>query len=426
MCTAMWCVRSWPEGIKTRIWIPEINLADLTWNVKIVRMISRLVQPKILNALSRQAAVALIGPRQIGKTTLALLIAEKSNSLYLDLENPRDLAKLADPVAFLQQHENKLVILDEIHRLPGLFPVLRGIIDRGRRKGIRVNRFLLLGSASLDLLRQSGESLAGRITFLDMTPLSILEVKNNARDALWLRGGFPDSYLATDDSESFSWREDLIRTYLERDIPMFGPRIPAETLRRFWTMLAHGHGGLHNSSKIASSLEVSSPTVHRYTDLLVDLLLLRRLVPFHINTKKRLVKSPKVFVRDSGLLHALLQISALDDLLAHPVVGGSWEGFVIENLINSAPTRTVAGFYRTSGGAEIDLVLQLPGGKIWAIEIKKNPANSPSRGFYEACQDINPARKFLVHSGEGIFPLNSDVESVGCHHLANLLADASV
>lgn len=385
-------------------------------------MLVRKTQKTVLQALSRQASVALIGPRQVGKTTLALEIGKQQNALYLDLEAIEERDKLSNPTAFLSAYEDRLVILDEIHRVPDLFLTLRGLIDQGRRHGQRTGRFLLLGSASLDLMRQSGESLAGRISYIDMTPLSVLEVPTDAIETLWIRGGFPDSFLAQDDRQSLDWRKDLLRTYLERDVPMFGSRIPAETLRRFWTMLAHNQGALHNASRLAAGLEVSSQTVSRYTDLLVDLLLVRRLQPYHANVGKRLVKSPKVYIRDSGLLHALLNIAVRDALLGHPVVGASWEGFVIENLINAAPAFTVPGFYRTSGGAEIDLLLELPGGELWAIEVKRSRAAKPARGFYEACEDLKPAKRFVVHGGLERYPISANVEAIGMRELAETLS----
>ena len=384
-------------------------------------MLSRNTLGIVIQALGRQASVALIGPRQVGKTTLALQIAEQQNALYLDLEDLQERAKLTDPVAFLSAYEDRLVILDEIHRVPDLFLSLRGLIDKGRRKGRRTGRFLLLGSASLDLMRQSGESLAGRISYIDMTPLNVCEVPVDVTDTLWIRGGFPDSFQAADDHDSMNWRKDLLRTYLERDVPMFGSRVPAETLRRFWTMLAHNQGALFNASRLGSALEVSSQSIARYTDLLVDLLLVRRLQPYHVNVGKRLVKSPKVYIRDSGLLHALLNIGGHNSLLGHPVVGMSWEGFVIENLINAAPARTVPGFYRTSGGAEVDLVLELPGGERWAIEVKRSRAANPARGFFEACEDLNPARRIVVHAGTERFPVRDQVEAIGLHELADSL-----
>jgi predicted AAA+ superfamily ATPase len=257
-----------------------------------------------------------------------------------------------------------------------------------------------------------------------MTPLHALEVPEDPLESLWTRGGFPESYLSKTDELSLEWRVDLIRTYLERDIPQFGPRIPAETLRRFWTMLAHNQGGLHNASKVAAGLEISPQTASRYTDLLVDLLLVRRLQPYHVNVGKRLVKSPKLYIRDSGLLHALLNLRDRDSLLGHPVAGGSWEGYVIENLLSAGPARAVPGFYRTSGGAEVDLVLELPGGERWAIEIKRGQSSNPSRGFYEACQDLKPARKFVVYAGADRFPLGVGVEAIGLRVLMEVLSEA--
>lgn len=389
-------------------------------------MIPRRIEPLIQHALARQAAVALIGPRQVGKTTIALEIGRDADALYLDLESRADRSKLADPVLFLQAYEDRLVILDEIHRVPELFQELRGLIDAGRRRGRRTGRFLLLGSASIDLLRQSGESLAGRIEYVEMHPLDVLEAAKDGGDLdrLWLRGGFPDSFLADSDAASLAFRQNFIRTYLERDVPQFGPRIPSETLERLWTMLAHSQGGLLNASKLAAGLSVSAPTITTYVDLLVDLLLVRRLQPFHANTGKRLVKSPKVYVRDSGLVHALLGIGDRNELAGHPVVGVSWEGFVIENLLAAAPSRTVPCFYRTAAGAEIDLVLELPGrhGR-WAIEIKRGLAVAPSKGFHIARQDIEPRRSFIVYSGEDRYSLSEGVEAIGLQEMAQMLVE---
>jgi len=387
-------------------------------------MIPRRALSAVRQALNRQAAVVLLGPRQAGKTTLALAVAAETASVYLDLEAPGDRAKLTDPALFLGPLQDRLVVLDEIHRVPELFQPLRGLIDEGRRHGRATGRFLMLGSASMDLLRQSGESLAGRIAYVDLAPLDVLEVAGggDARRTLWLRGGFPGSFLAADDDASFAWREDFIRSYLEREVPLFGPRVPAETLRRLWTMLAHGQGTVLNASRLATSLAVSAPTVGRYIDLLVDLLLLRRLPPFHGNVKKRLVKSPKIYVRDSGLVHALLGLPDHDTLAGHPVVGASWEGFVIENLLAAVPRRVTASFYRTAAGAEIDLVLEVPGGEIWAIEIKGGLTARPRKGFYSACEDIDAARRFVVHAGDDRYPLSRDVEATGLRELAKAVS----
>lgn len=387
-------------------------------------MLSRLALQKVRDVLNRQAAVALIGPRQVGKTTLAHEIAEGTNALYLDLEAQQDRDKLSDPALFLRAYEDRLVILDEIHRVPELFAALRGLIDAGRRRGRRHGRFLLLGSASIDLLRQSSESLAGRIAFVEMGPVSVSEAAHDAGalSTLWLRGGFPDSFLAESEADSLAWRVDFIHTYLERDVPQFGPRIPATTLERLWTMLAHSQGTLLNASRLATGLSVSAPTITRYVDLLVDLLLVRRLPPMHANTGKRLVKSPKVYVRDSGLVHALLGLEDYNQVSGHPVVGASWEGFVIENLLAVAPPRTTASFYRTSAGAEVDLVLDLPAKQRWAVEIKRSLSARPRKGFYLASEDIKASRRFVVHAGEDRYPVSEDIEAVGVRALVAELA----
>ncbi|WP_320256010.1 ATP-binding protein [Mesorhizobium abyssinicae] len=391
-------------------------------------MIGRRVLPQVRQALARQAAVALIGPRQVGKTTLALQIGEDLDALYLDLESREDRNKLSDPALFLRAYEDRLVILDEIHRMPELFQELRGLIDAGRRRGRRTGRFLLLGSASMDLLRQSGESLAGRIEYVEMTPLDALEIASEklSVESLWLRGGFPDSFLAHSEANSFAYRRNFIRTYLERDVPQFGPRIPAQTLERLWTMLAHNQAGLLNASRLAANLSVSAPTISSYVDLLVDLLLIRRLPPLHANTGKRLVKTPKVYVRDSGLVHALLGIETADSLAGHPVVGASWEGFVLENLVSVAPEGTLASFFRTAAGAEIDLVLQLPANRgVWAIEIKRSLSPSLGKGLHMALEDVQPDRTFVVYAGTESYPMAPKIEAVGLTQLASLLGEQS-
>jgi predicted AAA+ superfamily ATPase len=384
-------------------------------------MIARLLTPKLLEALSDRPAVALLGPRQSGKTTLALELGRQFNAIYLDLESEVDRAKLAQPELYLAGHTERLVILDEVHRVPGLFPVLRGLIDRARRAGKTSGQFFLLGSASLDLLKQSGETLAGRIAYLELGPFSALETSPRPLDDLWVRGGFPESLLARDDARSLRWRQDFIRTYLERDIPQFGPRIAAETLRRFWTMLAHHEGGMLNTAQFARNLGVDVKTVANYLDLLVDLLLVRRLAPWHGNLGKRLVKSPKVFVRDCGLVHALLGIPNRETLLSHPVLGSSWECFVIENLIASAPDGVEPYFYRTGGGAEIDLLLAWPNGPLWAIEIKRSLTPKLERGFHAACADLQPRRKFVVYPGTERYPIAQDIEAIPLRELAELL-----
>ena len=375
-------------------------------------MFERHLKAQLQQELAHSPAVALLGPRQVGKTTLALAVAQGHPSVYLDLESERDRARLAEPELLLPSLFDKLVILDEVHRAPALFPVLRGLIDHARRAGHRQGLYLLLGSASLDLLAQSGETLAGRIAYLELAPLTLLETGAAHQDSLWLRGGFPDSFTASSEARSLRWRQNFIRTYLERDIPQFGPRIAAETLRRFWTMLAHHQGGLLNVAQLARNLGVDAKTAHHYIDLLCDLLLVRRLQPWHTNLGKRLVKSPKVYVRDSGLVHALLDIASLHTLLAHPVVGASWEGWVLENLLACAPPDTQASFYRSSGGAEIDILLTLPGGSLTAIEVKRSLSPKVERGFHAACDDVKPQQRWVIYPGTESFPMAHDIEAL--------------
>ncbi len=376
-------------------------------------MIQRRHRQIVRDLLTDHAGVAILGPRQVGKTTLAVEIADAiEGSQYLDLESPADRARLAEPELYLAERAGQLVILDEVQRMPQIFEVLRGQIDRRRRTGHRAGQFLLLGSASKDLLQQSSESLAGRVVYHELPGFDLLEVGTGKLNDLWFRGGFPESFLAGSGRASRAWRDSFIRTCLERDIPQLGPRIPAETLRRFWTMLAHSQGGLFNAARFARGMDVASPTISRYLDLMVDLMLVRRLLPFHVNAGKRLVKSPKVYVRDSGVVHSLLGIRDLNDLLGHPVVGTSWEGFVIENLIAAAPEGTEAYFYRTSGGAEVDLLLALPDGERWAIEIKRTLRPKTSRGFELACEDIQPARRLFAFPGNEPFPMNANTRAV--------------
>ncbi len=386
-------------------------------------MIKRARYQAIRDYLALFPAVVLLGPRQVGKTTLAIDIARDRESVYLDLENPRDRNKLSDADRYLEGHEDKLVVLDEVHRIPELFQILRGLIDRGRRKGFRTGRFLLLGSASIDLLKQTGESLAGRVAYLELPPVGVLELGSEDRERVWVRGGFPDSFLAETDEQSMMWREHFIKTYLERDIPDLGPRIPVETLYRFWMMLAHSQGSVLNAAQLARSLAVDGKTITRYLDLMVDLLLVRRLQPFHANIKKRLVKSPKVYVRDSGIVHTLLGILDRESLFGHPIAGASWEGFVIDNLLSVAPDRTLPSFYRTSAGAEIDLILEFPGlSEKWAIEIKSGLSPKPTKGFYNAIEDIEPDKSFIVYPGDEQYPISEAVAVIGLSEMVQLVA----
>lgn len=380
-------------------------------------MIERAVTAKLEGALSNFPVVCLLGPRQVGKTTLAHAVADRrgsDQSRYLDLESPADRARLSDPEAYLEAQEGRLVILDEIHQVPDLFPVLRGIVDRRRRQGARVGQFLVLGSASPELLRQSSESLAGRIAFVELSPILVDEVEPERRaiDRLWLRGGFPDSLLARNDAVSLAWRRAFIRTYLERDIPQFGPRVPAETLRRFWTMLAHTQGQPLNAAQVAAGLGLSGQSVARYLDLLVDLLLVRRLPAWSGNVGKRLTRSPKIYVRDSGLVHALLELTTSEDVLGHPVAGLSWEGMVIESLIAAAGDAP-AFYYRTAAGAEVDLVFEGPRRRRYVVEIKRSTAPVMGKGFWNGCADLKATEAIVAYPGQEVIPLGSGTNAMG-------------
>ncbi len=391
-------------------------------------MIKRRLEALVRDRLQNSPSVALLGPRQVGKTTLAFALSEGLPSVYLDLENRTDLRKVQDIEAFHHANRNKLIILDEVQRLPDVFAPVRSLIDAERRKGNRNQLFLFLGSASIDLLRQSSESLAGRISYVELFPIDALEFQRDSSDLdalnqLWLRGGFPDSLLARNDANSLHWRMDFIKTYLERDIPALGPRVPAETLERLWIMLAHAQGTNLNASRLASALNVSNVTIGRYIDLLVDLLLVRKLPPYISNIRKRLLKSPRTYVRDSGITHALLNIPSFNDLLGNPVAGKSWEGFVIENILSVLPLGAQAFYYRTAGGAEIDLVLELPGTpeRLYAIEIKRSPAAGVQRGFHEACADIHPTHKFLIHAQKDAFPMKDNIQATSLRAFMELL-----
>jgi uncharacterized protein len=378
-------------------------------------MLNRNIESTLLTSLRRFPVVALVGPRQVGKTTLAKAVAKSlGRATYLDLERPSDVAKLNDPELYLEslaKQPKQLVILDEIQRMPALFPVLRSLVDAKRANG----RFLLLGSASPDLSRQAAESLAGRIVYHELSPLTLDEVTTDAREkqmTLWQRGGFPDSYLARNNAQSLAWREAFIDTHLQRDLPQLGVRVPATAMRRFWEMLAHLHGQLWNASKLAASLGVTAPTMKHYLDTLTDTFMVRQLPPFAGNLKKRLVKSPKIYLRDSGLLHALLRIASLDDLLSHPVAGASWEGWVIEQALAASGPQTSASFFRTAAGAEIDLVLDRPRNERIALEIKLSMAPKPTRGFWAGMEDLKPSVGYVVYPGKERYRLAPGVEAL--------------
>ena len=382
----------------------------------------------LLKALQSMPVVALIGPRQVGKTTLALEVSKKTEKpvSYVDLESDADFNKLTDAEAYLRRFSGQLLIIDEVQRKPDLFRLLRVIVDERKRKGERSGHFLLLGSASGALLQKSSESLAGRIRYMELTPFTVTELKENEKkvfdiEKLWLRGGFPDSYLASDGQQSREWRRDFLGTYVERDIPSMGVGVTATRVKRFWKMLAHYHGNQINLSEFGRNLELSHTTIRNYLDLLTDFYMVRQLPPWAGNIKKRLVKTPKIYIRDTGILHSLLQLTDMDALLSHPVSGASWEGFVTENIINQLDERWEYNYYRTATQAEIDLVLHTPDNETWAIEIKRTSAPKPTRGFYEACNDVRATHKWIVNANKDRYPLPGEVEVIGLIEFLTLL-----
>lgn len=385
-------------------------------------MIPRTLEATINERLEQSAAVALLGPRQSGKSTLARKIGEARNAVILDLQDVEDQLLLNQPVSFLQRHDDRLVVLDEIHRRPGLFPVLRGVIDRGRRKGKGIGRFLILGPASLPLLKQAGESLAGRLLPVEMTPFTALEIERDraSADRLWLRGGTPPSFLSESDDDSLVERASLVSLCLGVDVPAFGSEIPATTLYSFLQTLAHRQGQELNSSDLGRSMKVKGQTASRYLDLLTDMFLVRQLQPYHRNFGKRIIKRPKVYIRDSGMLHRLLNISTMNDLLANSICGFSWEGFVIENLLSSLKLGSAGMFYRTVGGEEVDLVIEHGGHELWAVEIKRSRGSPTKRGFRRAVESLKPARSFIVYDGSERIRLDGTTEVIP---LVDLMAE---
>lgn len=391
-------------------------------------MIARILRQALEQRLASTPAVVLVGPRQVGKTTLARQVCDQIGATYLDLESPTDRDKLSDPEWYLTQKLGELVVLDEVHRMPELFPIVRGRIDEGRRRGIKGGMYLLLGSASIDLIDRSSESLAGRVSYMELHPLAVNEINGDEPDRLlelWSRGGFPDSVLTETDAQSYLWRQAFISTYLEREVPQFAPRRSTQQMRTLWTMMAHLQGQVLNTSAIARSIGTDYKTVQSYLDLLEQLLLIRTVQPWHANVGKRLVKRPKVYIRDSGLLHALLGIRDLESLLGHPVVGPSWEGFVMQQIIASMPSGISVHYYRTSGGAELDIVLNLPGGTLWAIEVKRGIKPSPRRGFHEAVADIKPQRSIVVYAGTERQQLRDSIEVMSVVDLIDELRTAT-
>jgi len=371
------------------------------------KYISRFLEAEVKESLKTFPCTAILGPRQCGKTSLAKQISSVEESVYLDLERPSDLRRLQEPELFLDEHQPALICLDEIQRKPDLFPVLRGWIDRNREA-----RILILGSASRDLIKQSSESLAGRIAYTELTPFLAQEISKEGitEKQLWMRGGFPDSLLASSEKISMRWREHFIQTFLERDIPALGFHIPAQTLQRVWSMCAHYHGQTLNASALGKSLGVSHTSVRRYIELLSQTFMLRILPPFHSNVKKRLVKTPKIYLRDSGILHALLGIDTFSDLLGHPIYGASWEGFALEQVLFQFP-RWRAGFYRTSDGTELDLVLER-GGKRIGFEFKASAAPSVTRGFWNSVKALNLDHAFVVAPIETGYAIDKKVRVI--------------
>jgi uncharacterized protein len=382
-------------------------------------MIARRLESNLLKSLSFFPAVGLLGARQVGKTTLARALAEQVRaSIFLDLERPSDRVRLQEPELFFRTVRDRLVVLDEVQVAPEIFSVLRPEIDSDRRPG----RFLILGSASPGLLRQSSESLAGRIAYHELSPLLLSEVGGGFEsvDLLWSRGGFPLSLSAPSDALSFEWRMNYIRRFLERDLPQLGVATPAETMHRFWRMLAHHHGQLLNSSQLGASLGVAHTTIARYLDTLVGALVVRRLEPLQVNVGKRLVKSPKIYLRDSGLLHALLGVPTLQELLGHPIAGPSWEGFVLEQVIGHLPPGTDTAFYRTAAGAELDLVVSRGKRRI-GFEMKLSAAPRPQRGFWNALEDLGVHEAYILAPVQEGFPLATSVRVISPLELPSVL-----
>ena len=410
-------------------------------------MIRRNALDRINKFLNYFDCIALVGPRQVGKTTIAQTIVDDrgDGAIYIDLEKQIDRDKISNPDAFFSEHSKKLIVLDEIQRLPEIFQELRVQIDERRRRDGLGGKFLVLGSASMSLLRQASESLAGRISLVEMTTLKISEIISSQSkvefqdqvfatamspdsqadetakihldfhpivDALWLKGGFPLSYLQSDDWMSLNWRRDFIQTYLDRDLPHFGFRVETQRLGQFWRMLASDQGGVFNAQRYAQSFGVSGHTIAKYLDILEKLLLVRRLQPYSKNTIKRLIKSPRIYIRDSGVLHALLNLRSINDLRNHSIVGKSWEGFVIETLIDAAAGRVQPYFYRTAAGAEVDLVLEFAPGQCWAIEIKLSSKPVLDRGFHNAVEDLVAERRILVYTGDERISMRNGVEAM--------------
>lgn len=392
-------------------------------------MLQRRLSARLLSTLNDSPVVGLLGPRQVGKTTLALEVAKHvgKRTLYLDLERDSDRHKLSDAESYFTSHDETLFIVDEVQRRPELFPLIRGICDERIRRGERNGQFLVLGSASRDLLRQSSESLAGRITYLDLAPFTLgefaqRECNRSFIERLWLRGGYPGSLLARNDAVSWEWRRSFVDTYLERDLPQLGPRLPAERLRRFWAMLSHGQGDAWNGARIAAALAVSANTSKHYLDVLADLGMVRLLKPWAGKSRKRLVRAPKVYVRDSGLVHRLANIPDLETLLGHPLCGHSFEGFAIEQLLTFCPDHWEPSYFRTATGHEIDLVLEGPRQRVRAIEIKRSRTPELSRGFLVGCEEVRATERWIVVPDGDAHAIGHDTKVIPLRDLAERIA----
>lgn len=374
------------------------------------------VVDRITKTFNVHIVAALLGPRQCGKTTLARILAEQEPCTYFDLEDPVAIQRLSTPMRALEDLAG-LVVIDEVQRRPDLFELLRVLADRPNNPA----RFLLLGSASLDLVKGVSESLAGRIGFIDLSGFDLREVGSDRSNCLWDRGGFPRSFLAADESSSMAWREDFIRTFLERDIPQLGISIPAETLRRFWTMIAHYHGQVWNAAQFARSLGTSEITVRRYLDILSGAYMVRILPPWFENIRKRQVKAPKIYIRDTGILHALLQLRSMEDLRSHPKLGASWEGFVLEQVIGMLETRD-AYFWATHAGAELDLMVTFRG-KRYGFEFKYADAPGTSRSMHSAIHDLSLEHLWVIYPGHQEYALSDTVSVVPLDSLTRVVSD---
>lgn len=371
---------------------------------------------RIASTFKIHPIAALLGPRQCGKTTIARMLAEQEPCTYFDLEDPVAIQRLSAPMRALEELSG-LVIIDEVQRRPDLFELLRVLADRPNNPA----RFLLLGSASPQLVKGVSESLAGRIGFIDLAGFDLREVGWDQRNCLWTRGGFPRSFLATDESSSIVWREDFIRTFLERDIPQLGISIPAETLRRFWIMIAHYHGQVWNAAQFARSLGTAEVTARRYLDILTGAYMVRILPPWFENIRKRQVKAPKIYIRDTGILHALLQLRSMEDLQSHPKLGASWEGFALEQVIGMLETRD-AYFWATHAGAELDLLVTIRG-KRYGFEFKYADAPGTSRSMHSAIHDLSLEHLWVIYPGHQEYTLNDKISVVPVNSLVRIVSD---